>query len=576
MMDYKPKNSDKKARHFDVEEMLKLAKENSIKMNEDADHDLNEPQSNLSKSEIEDTEHSKVLGQESNEEDESEEEEEEEVKKIPCANKSTMNHGSKPVTALAMDSSGARLVSGGYDYVMKLWDFAGMNSSLQSFRSVTPFEGHPIRDLKFSLNGERILVVSGCAQAKVLDRDGHEVMECIKGDQYIMDQSNTKGHTAMLNAGCWNPKSKDDFITCSNDGTVRLWNINNAKKHKNIIKLKSSNGKKTIPTSCAFNRDGKLIAAVCQDGSIQMWDTAKMFTSPCHKNMSAHGNGNEITSICFSYDNKSFVTRSTDDTLKLWDMRNIKFALFETPCLNNLFPMTDCLFSPNDRLVVTATSASKNGCLEKGTGGNLVFLNRQTWKLELEIPVSNVSLIRCLWHPKLGQMFCTTSDGEVVAFHDSNSQRGVKLSIGKKKKTAKADEAVGLEPLIITPYALPMFRTQRPMTAKKREEKERKDPVKSNRPDLPVNGPGQGGRVGHHGSTLSQYVVKQIVLRRPDERDKDPRAAILRHAKEAEENPFWVAPAYEKTQPKTILQSTTKDDHDEGELEPVYKKAKTS
>ena len=575
-MDCKPKNSDKKARHFDVEEMLKLAKENNKKKNEDADDDQSESKSNLSKSEIDETEYSDVLGRESNEEDESEEEEEEQVKKIPCANKATMNHGSKPVTALAMDSSGARLVSGGYDYVVKLWDFAGMNSSLQSFRSVTPFEGHPIKDLKFSINGEMILAISGCAQAKVLDRDGHEVMECIKGDQYIMDQSNTKGHTAMLNAGCWNPKSKDDFITCSNDGTVRLWNITNAKKHKNIIKLKSSNGKKTIPTSCAFNRDGKLIAAVCQDGSIQMWDTSKMFNSPCHKNMSAHGNGNEITSICFSYDNKSYVTRSTDDTLKLWDIRNTKFAVFETPCLNNLFPMTDCLFSPNDRLVVTATSALKNGCLEKGTGGNLIFLNRQTWKLELEIPVSNVSLIRCLWHPKLGQMFCTTSDGEVVAFHDGNSQRGVKLSIGKRKRAAKADEAVGLETLVITPYALPLFRTLRPMTAKKREEKERKDPVKSNRPDLPVNGPGQGGRVGHHGSTLSQYVVKQIVLTKPDERDKDPRAAILRHAKEAEENPFWVAPAYQNTQPKAIFQSATKDDHDEGELEPVYKKIKTS
>lgn len=37
-----------------------------------------------------------------------------------------------------------------------------------------------------------ILVISGNAQAKVIDRDAHEVMECIKGDQYIVDMASTK------------------------------------------------------------------------------------------------------------------------------------------------------------------------------------------------------------------------------------------------------------------------------------------------------------------------------------------------------------------------------------------------
>jgi len=38
------------------------------------------------------------------------------------------------VSALAMDPSGARVVTGGYDCDVRLWDFAGMDSSLQSFR----------------------------------------------------------------------------------------------------------------------------------------------------------------------------------------------------------------------------------------------------------------------------------------------------------------------------------------------------------------------------------------------------------------------------------------------------------
>lgn len=51
---------------------------------------------------------------------------------------------------------------------------------------------HQIKSLQYSVTGDVILVVAGNAQAKVLDRDGFQVMECVKGDQYIVDMANTK------------------------------------------------------------------------------------------------------------------------------------------------------------------------------------------------------------------------------------------------------------------------------------------------------------------------------------------------------------------------------------------------
>ena len=57
---------------------------------------------------------------------------------------------------------------------------------------------------------------------------------------------------------------------------------------------------------------------------------------------------------------------------------------------------------------------------------------------------------------------------------------------------------------------------------------------------------GTGGRVAQQGATLSQYVAQLLVKRKPDDRDKDPRQAILRHAQEAAENPYWIDPAYKK------------------------------
>ena len=58
--------------------------------------------------------------------------------------------------------------------------------------------------------------------------------------------------------------------------------------------------------------------------------------------------------------------------------------------------------------------------------------------------------------------------------------------------------------------------------------------------------PGTGGRVGAKGATLSQYVAQSIATRKPDPYETDPRQAILRHAKDAEENPYWVDKAYTK------------------------------
>uniref|UniRef100_A0A3P8WCF3 WD repeat-containing protein 70 n=1 Tax=Cynoglossus semilaevis TaxID=244447 RepID=A0A3P8WCF3_CYNSE len=194
------------------------------------------------------------------------------VKKIPDSHEITLQHGTKTVSALALDPSGARLVTGGYDYDVRFWDFAGMDQALQAFRTLQPCECHQIKTLQYSNTGDVILVISGNAQAKVLDRDGFNVMECVKGDQYIVDMANTKGHTAMLNSGCWHPKMKEEFMTCSNDGTVRTWDVKSEKKHKSVFKPRSYQGKKVIPTCCTYSRDGKLIAAGCNDGTIQIWD----------------------------------------------------------------------------------------------------------------------------------------------------------------------------------------------------------------------------------------------------------------------------------------------------------------
>ncbi|TRZ17145.1 hypothetical protein HGM15179_009969 [Zosterops borbonicus] len=487
-----------------------------------------------------------------NDNDDTEEEDNNPVKKIPDSHEITLQHGTKTVSALGLDPSGARLITGGYDYDVKFWDFAGMDASLQAFRSLQPCECHQIKSLQYSSTGDVILVVSGNSQAKVLDRDGFPVMECIKGDQYIVDMTNTKGHTAMLNSGCWHPKIKEEFLTCSNDGTVRTWDVNNEKKHKSIFKPRSVQGKRVIPTTCTYSRDGKLIAAGCQDGSIQIWDRNMSVHTKFHCRQ-AHASGSDTSCLTFSYDGMVLASRGGDDTLKIWDIRQFKKPLNSAEGLPSFFPMTDCCFSPDDKILVTGTSVKKGG-----GSGKLFFFYRETFQKLYEIEVTDASVVRCLWHPKLNQIMVGTGNGLAKVYYDPvKSQRGAKLCVVKTKRKERQAETL-TQDYIITPHALPMFREPRQRSTRKQLEKDRLDPMKSHKPEPPVAGAGRGGRVGTHGVTLSSYIVKNIALDKTD--DSNPREAILRHAKEAEENPYWVAPAYAKTQPKTVFAEVEPED----------------
>ena len=73
---------------------------------------------------------------------------------------------------------------------------------------------------------------------------------------YVLDQSRNKGHTARINAGCWHPKIKEEFMTCADDGTMRLWLMENeGRKSKSVIKTKNrKSGLKCHPTSCTYSR----------------------------------------------------------------------------------------------------------------------------------------------------------------------------------------------------------------------------------------------------------------------------------------------------------------------------------
>lgn len=498
------------------------------------------------------------------------EEEEDKEHWLPTSHELILEHGTKTVSALAVDSSGTRLVSGGLDYDVRYWDFQGMDQSKEAFRSFCPADGYPINSVDYSCTGDKVLIVSGSQQAKVYDRDGIELFECVRGDMYLHDMARTKGHIAGLTSGVWHPRDKEEFLTSCRDGTCRLWHTSRPGSQKNVIKARAQNGLKTNPITCAYNRDGLLVACACDDGSIQMWDHRKSFVNVAINIKKAHTRGSDTSGLTFAYDNKGFATRGGDDTLKLWDIRNTKTSVHTKEGLFSRFPMTNCVFSPNDQMVMTGTSVNKGE-----TAGKVIVIDRNTWNIVREIEVGSSHVVRIIWHPRLNQVMVGCGDGKVrILYEPKISRNGAVLVAGQHKKRSKQAEVV-VSQQVITPHALPMFREERHKSTRKLEERDRKDPIKSRQPDLPVGKAGSGGRVSAGGSTLSSYIIRNMGLRNKVHEEGDPREALLKYAKEAAENPYWVTPAYQQNQPQPIFQESDSGSKEEEEEEtPPPKKVK--
>lgn len=148
-------------------------------------------------------------------------------------------------------------------------------------------------------------------------------------------------------------------MTSSSDGTIRTWDFyDGGKQHKQIVKCRAQNGLKVSPTAVNYSRDGKIISCGCVDGSLQLWDLRKSLVAPSIQLRKAHGMA-EISSLCFSHVGDNILSKSCDETMKLWDIRKFKQPLHVVDNLFVRYDTSDAIFSPNDSVVATGTSLQK-------------------------------------------------------------------------------------------------------------------------------------------------------------------------------------------------------------------------
>lgn len=595
----KPK---KKYDWFEADSKKDKEEKEKNKDNKDAKTDTTEqPPSEITSKEKEESDNEEIEDKIPKEEEDSDSDSDMELnyKEPPVSHELKLEGHTKMVSALSLDPSGSRLATGSYDNYVKLWDFNGMDMSLKSFRTFEPEEGNQIIDLKFSISGDQILVATNGSAPKLYDRDGILIEEFIKGDQYLQDMRKTKGHIQALSSCMWHPFDKQLFLTSAADSTVRIWDVNQKRSHKDIIVVKSKNrGTKTRISSAVFNITATNIAIGAQDGIIRIYDP-RSTSRPAITIEEAHMSGSDIGSLEFSRDGRLLLSRATDDTLKLWDIRHISKPLYAQRDLSCFYAETNAIFSPDEQYVLTGTSVKK----EDGPGQLKIYytqgapldLNGNNEKEKEEedsdhhhhhhhhkkdknkkkkghqggsfdeaysMEVGRHSVVKLLWHQRINQILVGNGDGSTYILYDPDkSINGAKLCANKQPRRKKVDEYEFISRSsgqIYAPHAI--YKESNPNSKRKRD-KLRNDPVASHHPEMPLNGPGRGGRVG---TNYTHYMMKHIM--KDTTHDEDPRTALLSYAKQAEENPYFIAPAYKKNQPKPVFDESELDEEEYREV----------
>ena len=115
----------------------------------------------------------------------------------------------KAVTCLSFEPAGNRIVTGSLDYTSKLFDFGGMDARHKFFNSIEAHESHPVSAISHSPSGDRFIVGTGSTQPIIFDREGNEIIKFVRGDMYLRDLTNTKGHTMEVTGVHWHPVEKN-------------------------------------------------------------------------------------------------------------------------------------------------------------------------------------------------------------------------------------------------------------------------------------------------------------------------------------------------------------------------------
>ncbi|KAI9714920.1 MAG: hypothetical protein M1820_000209 [Bogoriella megaspora] len=520
------------------------------------------------------SEGSDVTKEQSDNEDDSDSDDDED--EFPVSHELLVKTHERAVTSVTLDPSGARMITGSQDCTVKLHDFSSWTpTTVRAFKSVDPSasktstkdENHTIHQVLFNpLYPSSVLVINAQTQARVMSRDGEIESTTKKGDMYLRDMKNTKGHVSEITGGAWHPTDYNQFVTAGTDSTLRIWDINNyLREQKSVIVHKSKamgSAGRTRMTAVVWGSPTQggpnVLVAAALDGSLVMYSGEGPHHRPAAEIRDAHTPETWTGGIDISADGRLIVTRGGDDTIKLWDTRKFKQPVntVSHKSTSSIHPTTNIRFSPTSTNIITGSE-----------DGSLHILNPATLKPELTTPVTPGSpVITVLWHAKLNQIITGSANASTHILYNPNlSTGGAKLVMSKAAKVRHIDDdpnnimdlSAGIDGDNITSDLRSLRGPRKPNTGLTVSGKSR-DP---RRPHQPAKTP--FGDKNKDPKWIEQNIQLAGLM------NEDPQKELLKMQDKIKDDP-WFTKAWKETQPKT--EYTERSDGEEEDEEPARKK----
>ncbi|GMM38502.1 hypothetical protein DASC09_058410 [Saccharomycopsis crataegensis] len=240
------------------------------------------------------------------------------------------------------------------------------------------------------------------------------------GDQYLFDLRNTNGHTADVNDAGFNHQDTNMFATCSNDKTVRVWDIENYSKLKKSVDCIVHSKKLNRVMFCNENPRTDMKSGIItgdSSGKIIVWD----IKGKAKPKITIDTGLDQVSSMRMSNLNgNALVTRGTTD-VALFDLRNYKAPIAQKSLNRNSSGdaafYKNCVFNNNDRYILT------------GDGSDLVVLDgdklEEMSKITLENEITSIAI-----DYRLNQLLIADVKGQVTfGFNDHNSFQGILMNL---------------------------------------------------------------------------------------------------------------------------------------------------
>jgi len=203
--------------------------------------------------------------------------------------------------SVAWRGDGKRLVSGGGDGTVRIWDAETGQAVGQPMQ-----HGGSVRSVAWRGDGKRLVSGGNDGTMRIWDAEtGQAVGQPMQG------------HDAGVNSVAWRGDGKR-IVSGGNDGTMRIWDAETGQTVGQPMQ-----GHEGSVWSVAWRSDGKRIVSGGDDGAVQIWDaeTRQAVGQP----MQGHGQDgffrmfDVVRSVAWRNDGKYIVSGGGDGTVRTWN-----------------------------------------------------------------------------------------------------------------------------------------------------------------------------------------------------------------------------------------------------------------